>query len=496
MNINVDYIGVVSITNSGLLEYKHHPITKLYDEEMGLFKAMYDNENRSIMELQDYFCRFMPKNSSPQGYDYCFPYGYSESYITRALYPKIYSFEEYQAELKDVEDFETSKFLSEHNIKHLSMLTVEQKELLDKTLLDAKKRKREDLRYSFFKSANRFVQALRFYRELNLVKNEDRNKMYSTENVGWTTFNYPISEDITYLMKSNFGYGRRSFHFINLSYKGIDILPYSALVKYYYVNMAEFYRFTRQYSPSRDNWGTAFDFVVETANLAIQDEQTFITKWITNELNEMVAGLKIISQQPDECLNGFFDNPKNTNLLYVRNAYSSDRNEYIAFPSEISTIFKAEKLSAALDLLDKLQLLASAHPAALDAIEQIKTLNIKFFPTLKEHINRIEQEIITRQEILASKIAERDVLKDKGKPHYDKIDELIENARTNNQYNIADIRNNYLLSHPEFKQLYDNIQKQSEEISRDEYQISMREKFVERLSVCKYLIINKLDVAA
>ena len=143
-----------------------------------------------------------------------------------------------------------------------------------------------------------------------------------------------------------------------------------------------------------------------------------------------------------------------------------------------------------------MQILASAHPAALDAIEQIKTLNINFFPNLKEHISRIEQEIITRQEILASKIAERDVLKDKGKPHYDKIDELIETARTNNQYNIADIRTNYLLSHPDFKQLYDDIQKRSEEISRDEYQISMREKFVKRLDFCKHQIIEKLDIAA
>lgn len=496
MNINVDYIGVVSMTNSGLLEYKRQQVTKLFDEEMKIFKAMYDNENRNLMDLQDYFHGFMPKSSSPHGYDYCFPHGYSESYISRALYPKIYSFEEYTTELKNVEDIETSKFLSDHDIQHISMLTAEQKDLLDKTLLDAKKRTKEDLKYSFYKSASRFIKALRFYKEINLIKNNSQNKMYSTENIGWTTFNYPISEDTNFLMKSNFGYGNSSFHYINLAYKGIDILPYSAIVKYYHVNMVEFYRYTRQYRPSRDNWEPALDFVIETANLAIQDEQAFVAKWITNELNEMVAGLTIISQQPEECLNKFFDNPTNTNLLYVRNAYSSDKNEYLAFPSEISTIFKAEKLSAALDLLDKLQLLSAAHPAALEAIEQIKTLNINFYPNIKEYISRIEREIKTRQDLLTPKITERDILKAKGKPHYDKIEELIVNARNNKKYDFSDIRNEYLMAHPEFKLLYDDIQRRSEEISRDEYQISMREKFVKRLDVCKHLIIKKLAIAA
>ena len=495
--INIDYIGTASLTDSGLLEYRRLPITKLFDEEMQMLKAMCDNENRNRMDLQDYFQRFMPKNNSPQGYDYCAPYGYQSSFINGAIYPKLYSFDEYQSELRNAENLETINFLSKYDVKHISELSQEQKDLLNRTLFDSKKKTIELLKKEFFSSANRYMQAHRFYKKLDHVKNDRRNKMYSTENIGWTTFNYPISNDILFFMKSNFGYGSSSYHFINLTYKGIDILPYSAIVKYYYVNMIEFYRYTRQYRPSHDNWEVALDFVVETANLAIQDETAFIEKWIANEINEMVTGLEIISQQPKKCLTDFFDKPqKETNFLFVRNAYKSDKEKYLAFPEEISTIFKAEKLSTALELLDKLQLLATAHPMALEAISRIKKLNINFFPNLKEHIARIEQEIKKRQEILAPKIKQRDNLKEKGKPHYDKIDELIENARKNGNYNFNDIRKNYFSSHPDFKSLYDDVENRSEEIRKDEYQISMRENFVRRLDNCKLLIIEKLELAA
>ena len=190
---------------------------------------------------------------------------------------------------------------------------------------------------------------------------------------------------------------------------------------------------------------------------------------------------------------------KDTNLLFVRNAYKSDEDIYLAYPKEITTIFKAEKLSAALDLLEKLKALAQAYPKALNAIKQIKTFNIDFFPHLKEHIVTIEQEIKRRQAILKPKVEERDKLKAIWKLHFDKMDELIEDAHKNNIYNltvIQTIQNKYLSSHPNFKNIYDDVEARSKEIKEDEHQISMRESFVKRLESCKNLIIERLDIAA
>ena len=491
-NINIDYICVASKTDSGLLEYQRLPILKLFDKELQELEVMHDNKNRTVMDLQDYFQKFIPKNDYPSIYNYCVPYKFDEHFIKKAKYPELYTFDEYKTELKNTENSITTEFLYNHKVKNISELKKTEKELLKKMLIDSKEKKIESLKQEFFQSAKRFIQAHRFYKELSLIKKDSRNKMYSTENIGWTTFNYPISNNIVCLLKSNFGYGQSSYFFINITYKGIDILPYSEIIKYYYVNTAEFFRYTRQYKPARENWEVALDFVIETANLAIQDETAFFEKWISNEIKEMVTGLEIISQQPEKCLKNFFNNPqKEINLLYVKNAHKYDKDEYLAFHDEILTIFKAEKISSALVLLDKLQLLASIHTMVLDAIDRIKKLNIALLTNLKECIARIDQEITKRQTILTSKIKERDILKEKWKTHYDKIDELCKNKN----YDSTQIYIEYLYAHPDFKLIFENIQKQDKDISNDEYQINKRKNFVKRLRDCKDLITNKLDIS-
>lgn len=495
--VNVDFIASATLTESGLLEYQRLNIPKLFDEELQHLSAMYENDNRTIMDLQDYFQRFMPKDCSAKSYDYCAPHSYNSSYIGAALYPPLRSFEQYQTSLSNSKESATTNFLSECEVNDISELNAEQKILLNDKILEAQSRVKKDLKSEFMRKANRYIQAFRYYSFLKEVKSNDNNKMYSTENIGWTTFNYPISDDILFFMKSNFGYGRSSYHFINLSYKGIDILPYSAIVRYYYVNTVEFYRYTRQYRPNHENWEVALDFVVETANLAIKDETEFITKWIGNELDEMVEGLKIIASQPKEKLKELFKAPKKTpNFLFVRNADRADKEEFIAYPEEISTIFKAHKLTTALDLLDKLKALSEAYPKALEALEIIKALNIDFFPNLKEYIEIIKNEIKRRQDILKPKKEERDKLKSEWKSHYDKIDEMIEEARKKGNYNFQAIRENYLSINPDFKVIYKDIEERNNDIRRDEFQIAKREDFVKQLVSCKELITQRLNIAA
>lgn len=495
--VNIDFIGSAYMNKDGSLEYRRFPIPKLFDEEMKSLEAMNENDNRTVMDLQDYFQRFMPQATSTQEYDYCAPNAYHSSFISKAKYPTILSFSEYQDKIKEAENYTISNFLSKHEVEAIDELTDSQKTELKAEIALQKDICKKELRDNFYNAAKRYINALRYYRELSKVKADANNRMYSTENIGWTTFYYPISNDILFFMKSNFGYGNSSYHFINLSYKGIDILPFSAIVKYYYVSMAEFYRYTRQYRPSHENWEVALDFVVETANLALQDANKFITQFIGNEIDEMVAGLKIISEQPKKSLKEFFSNPRtDTKFLYVRHATKADEKEYIAYPEEISTIFKAEKLSTALDLLDKLKALAPAYPKALEAIDKIKSLNVDFFPNLKEHIALIEADIKRRQELLKPKVEERDALKAKGKPHYDMIDKLIEIARKKGAFNFNAIRLHYLSEHPDFKKLHEDVEKRSEEISKDEHEISLRESFVRRLEGCKLLIMERLDIAA
>jgi len=495
--INIDYIGVVTLNNAGRLEYKQVPIEKPFHDKMEEIKAMLENDNRTLMDLQDYFLRFVPQEASAQGYDYVAPYTYNSSFIESAFYPKIYTFTEYKQVLKEAENIATEKFLSKLDLKDVRSLTpTQQKDLLEFTEseIDAAK---ELLKKTFCRTVLRYMNAFWYYQTLKLVKANSQNKMFSTENLGWTTFNYPISEDILFFMKSNFGYGSSSYHFINLSYKGIDILPYSALVKYRYVRIAEFFRYTRQYRPNRENWEVALDFVTETANLALKDATVFVSKWIANEIEEMIQGLEIISKEPQKALQDMIDHPeKDINFFYVRNADSSDKSDLKAFPSEISTIFKAEKLSAALELLEKLKNLEDAYPKVIEAIDRIKKLNVDFFPNLKENISAIEMEIKRRETLLKPKIAERDALKNKGKVHYDKIEELKDKARKKNIFNFTTLYKDYFVANPDFKKLYDEVNEKTEVIQKEEEQISIRENFVERLTDCMDIMVTHLGLAA
>ncbi len=191
--INVDYIGAVSLTNSGRLEYRQLSIPKLFDEEMQSLDAMFENNNRAIMDLQDYFQRFMPKSGSEAKYNYCAPHSYSSSFEPSALYPKLYSFNEYQISLAKSKENATAKFIRECNVKKIEDLNTEQKRILDDKILEAQLDTNKLIKGNFIRAARRYMQAFRYYSFLQEVKSDANNKMYSTENFGWTTFKYPIT---------------------------------------------------------------------------------------------------------------------------------------------------------------------------------------------------------------------------------------------------------------------------------------------------------------
>ena len=108
----------------------------------------------------------------------------------------------------------------------------------------------------------RFIFAHRYTEKLRDIKKESDVKMWSTDQIGWKEFEYVVNDDITVYIKSNFGYGSASYFFCNLKYKDINILPYTAIIKYYYVEMIDFVRFTRRYNTERSSWAQVFDFAV------------------------------------------------------------------------------------------------------------------------------------------------------------------------------------------------------------------------------------------
>ncbi|WP_305156455.1 hypothetical protein [uncultured Muribaculum sp.] len=495
--INKDFIGVVALTPQGLPEYRQIPIENKFGTQMDELTIMHNNENRTILDLQDFFIRFMPATDSNRYFDFCYPYCYSSSYISGIKYPEILSFSNYNEKLNESKKTARMSFLSEKDKKEDELTDAEKSELSNK-IDDAVKNAQQWLKNDFMGKVSRYVAAVQYHMTLERIKSStETNKMFSTENIGWTNFDYPISDDIRFEMRSNFGFGRSAYHFINLTYKGIPILPYSALVRYYFVGMGEFFRYTRQYTPVRDNWEMALKFVADTAKLAIENESAFIDIWIGNEIKEMVDGLKLIAKQPKQSLENMLKKlHRNNNLMYVRDASSYEMNDFKAFPEEISTIFMARKVTAALDLLERLQTLAKAYPLAEDAMVQIKQLNLQILPEIENRIVSIGHDIEQRRLLLDPQIQTRDSLKAQNQNHYNRLEELRKEANAKNIYNTSIIFKPYLEEHPEFAKIYREIDKLSDQIEEKKRDIVLRENFVNTLLDSKSIIVSQLQVAA
>lgn len=309
--------------------------------------------------------------------------------------------------------------------------------------------------------------------------------MYSTETIGWTTYEYAINENIKFYLKSNFGYGFSSYFYVNLTYKGIDILPYSDIVKYYYANITEFIRYTRLYDPIRSSWNIALSFVAKTTNQA-KDEESFVKIWIIDEINQMISGLEQIVNSPQTYLNQCLNkNPDLNNLISCRNISNEEKELYKIYPQEFVLAYQAEKISNSLLLLEKLKVLFSIYPDVIKSINKIMELNKKLSLKIEVHITNMNNELTKRSNEIESNKQEVEALKIKNKSHYDNINKIIQENIKNNVYKSEDsVIKDYIKNHLDFGIDHNKINKLKNSIIDQEKDLQQRQSFLNILKNC------------
>lgn len=485
--INKDYIGVVTESEDNKsLVYSRIPIDNSYKELIGKLQDMAKNDNQSVLDMQGHFTRTFRKGTCPGGFNYCYPYNYYSSYISGAAYPEILSFDEYHKELekerRSTREAETSGYCTNPH----QPLTVEQEASILKVVNYRIATVSKYYKTRFLFNCERYIQAFCFNKTLLSLKHNRKNKMFSSETIGWTTYNYTINDDIDFIVKSNFGYGGSAYFFVNLKYKGIDILPYSDTVKYYYANMVDFIRYTRLYDVIRDNWNIALNFVVETANEASYNEETFIKKWINNEIDEMMSGLERIANTPETFHNKFIkQNSQVGGLRYVRNISNNEIETYKTYPDEMIAAYQAEKISGALLLLEKLKALTSIYPKVTDSIERIKVINLEMLPHFQNIIADIERKIDDYQKIVDIESAKKEMIVINCKSHFDAIQTIIKERQEKKIYTSEDsVRKEYFQIHKDFELQYIKIQDLLVSIQEKKSSISYRNSFVNKLTGC------------
>lgn len=509
--VNRHYIGVVKeIQNS--LKYFEVEIPQ-EDILIAEIEAMKENDNRTLMDIQQLFTKFYPKEELQYNYyNYLFPRSYSSSYVSGVEYPQLLTYDEYKANLEATEkqirdeEYLFKSYEERDQLKKLKETSEEKfKNRVEEIVSEKMREHVNSLRKGF--QYHRFIFAHQYTTKLREIINESNVKMWSTDQIGWKVFEYVVNDDITIYILSNFGYGSASYFFCNLKYKDINILPYTDVIKYYYVKMTDFVRYTRRYNIERGSWVQVFAFVVSTANMAKHEPERFIKEWIVNEVDEMMQHMRIIMDRPKKVLEEYLNINQEIELCYYqifRNCSNIDRDDYLILPEEKVIAFKAEKITGCLFLLDNLKKLTEITNIIVPYIEEIEKMNLRIQPEIETHIDSLNKDIDGLNSNLNNVITEIQALEPSLEQHRKNIEEVRRemNKKANegteypiNNYGIFDAEQEYKKTHPEYVELKKEYEELNERKAYLQKEIKRRENFLEILTKCMKRIRTYLNAA-
>lgn len=483
--VNIDYLCVIRReVNNTLFEKIDIPQST---ELVTTLQGMIENDNMTVLDMQAQMNIAYPKEE--QGFiNYISPYPYDSAFVEGASFPPSLTYDEYKDDLSGYAEYYTEAYEKAHK----SQMDDNQEDYA-KGLSDYIEEKiverRKSLKKDYLSKARRFIMAKNYKRTLEEAKDKAGIiKMYSTDTVGWSDFTYKVTDDITIKIDTNFGFGSSSYFDLCLKYKGIDVLPYSYVVKYYYANRRDIIRYTRRYHPTRDSWNLAFDYVERTANLASDDGERFICNNILGEVRQMVDGLVEMLDDPKLYMDGLANQAgerTTANFLSVRNMTTDEKKQLAVYPQEMTMLVKAEKVTGALDFLENLNKLSETIPEIDDAIDSIKSMAQGIVPDIKIMITSLMTEIVSLKYKKDEVEIRLDDLRSLAKPHEKRIDDLFEDRKKDNIYLIrSTIENEYASDNKEFSEIKKMIDDTRIELNDINEELSMRESFRSELASC------------
>lgn len=155
---------------------------------------------------------------------------------------------------------------------------------------------------------------------------------------GWSNPVYRLTPNFTVELKTNFGFGSASYFYTKLTYKNIEITPVSEWIQYEIAKFSEIVRYTKLHALKHTSWLEALNFCLTACNTSLADEEAFVSKYIVEECEKMVKGLEDILVQDN------FSIRKGRFMGY----YPIDKKGHYL------TEFRGEKISGALDFIDKI----------------------------------------------------------------------------------------------------------------------------------------------
>lgn len=474
-DVNSKYVLVLREDQCQNLTVQEHPISSS-EVLIAEIQAMVENPNKTVWDLYSKVERHF---DSTIEFNLCFPYEYNNSYIDPAKCPDKISYYSRHDLIKKHRDeiinsFYYSRVKDHYKETYLNDLMARYETQLNKEEL-AKKQQ-------FADTAIRYIQCSNLEKTLLQIKEDSSVKMFSSDYLGWTTFNYPITNDIQVMVKTNFGYGSAAYLVLAVKYKDMVLIPYSDLVHYYYANMKNLISYTRSYARRRESWKYALSYVADFVNQSKESPEQFIRQYILSEIDEMMKGLREILKNPGEILKHI----KESKLEYIsmnviRPFMEEDETLFAMMPDESVSVFKAEKISGALMFMNSLEQIKELCPETEQVLREIKEMNLQIKPEIDVTIDSITESLKPHEKELSElnkKMAKLTRIMDY---HYSKISNLIKNKSWNE---TKAIREEYEEKHPEYVRTRDEKNELYNVICDLEKLIRRRKNLRERMTVC------------
>lgn len=140
-------------------------------------KAMIDNPNRTVWDMQSHFITRYPKRNVY--IDYIHPYLYDSSYVGSTQYPRLSEYNELRKSWNEVGNAARESYLAsckQNGSNPETAVTIQAK-----AVNDLKKRQKSN----FFSEAMRWIDANCYDEKAAQLRNNDSVKMFSKENIGW-----------------------------------------------------------------------------------------------------------------------------------------------------------------------------------------------------------------------------------------------------------------------------------------------------------------------
>ena len=389
MTTNVDYICVVRKSENGF-EYDKISIPRSHQDMMKKLETMILDDRSTVCDMGALFDSSFPIKND---FNYCYPNNYWDvSYSSSSgVYPESIKEERYLNELKAKKEEYRNTLIKEGDKAPDEIEGIVSTKVRDWA---------RDWKKGCFKRRQEYIYAFDYYSLLRQLEKDKSVKMYSTEVIGEyspkSTMSFKISEDITFTLHTNFRFGNSSCFFLKMTYKGVQLLFYSDYVKYYFASALDIVRYTKRFNPLRENWEDALKIVADYSNKAQHNPRRFEEEFIDGQITELVHGLREIKggalsvKSHIERMTQF---AQQSLYIGLRTISGLEVSAYRLHPEDMELVYKTEKITGALDLLESMRVFTTVSSKVDSAIAEIQEMNRSIAPQILSAIDKIELEL-------------------------------------------------------------------------------------------------------